>query len=132
MSGKDNQFQTFIANISGGTGGVGGFGGRTGGAAGAGEGPIVNFGGVQNLTNNISVSQGQGLKEEMRKWLCIPSDMTDRHHELQSLRHKDTGCWLLHDYRFIRWKTTSSALWIKGISGTGKSVLRFFVLLICT
>jgi hypothetical protein len=30
-------------------------GGITGGAAGAGEGPTMNFGGVQNLTNNMYV-----------------------------------------------------------------------------
>ena len=62
----------------GGTGGAGGVGGVTGGVAGAGEGPTVNFGRVQNLTNNMyvgdvpvpfpkfflnnsSVNQGQGL-----------------------------------------------------------------------
>ncbi|KAF8157624.1 hypothetical protein K438DRAFT_1777121 [Mycena galopus ATCC 62051] len=55
MPGEGNEFKTFIANISGGTGRAGGEGGVTGGAAGAGEGPTVNFGGVQNLTSNMYV-----------------------------------------------------------------------------
>ncbi|KAF7358055.1 Sensor protein gacS [Mycena venus] len=123
---EDNKIKTSSAKISI-SGGRGGRGGAShgndgiGGKGGKGEGPKVKI-----------VNQGQGLEEVLHKWLCIPSDLTDRHHELQSLRHKDTGSWLLHDDQFIRWKATPGSLWIQGISGTGKSVLRLFVLLICT
>ncbi|KAF7339002.1 hypothetical protein MVEN_01976400 [Mycena venus] len=122
MSRQGNEPTTIIANIYGGTGGVGGVVRVTGGTAGAGEGPITNINGVQNLTTNI-VNQGHELEEVLYKWLESPPDTEDRQYELQRLRHEATGCWLLCDVRFIRWKTTPGSLWIKGISGTGKSVL---------
>ena len=34
-----------------------------------------------------------------------------------------TGTWLLRDERFQRWQKSSSALWVHGKSGSGKSVL---------
>ncbi|KAF7358499.1 HET-domain-containing protein [Mycena venus] len=140
MSGEGNELKTFITNVYGGTGGTGGVGGVTGGAAGAGEGPTMNFSGVQNLTNNIYVGGGlftksflnsfqwripysAKLEEVLGKWLEFPPDTKDRQYHLQSLHHKDTGSWLLHDDRFVKWKATPGSLWIKGISGTGKSVL---------
>ncbi|KAJ7272450.1 hypothetical protein C8J57DRAFT_1715826, partial [Mycena rebaudengoi] len=117
-----NESRTVITHIHGGTGGAGGAGGMTGGAGGAGEGASVNFGGVQNLTNNI-VNQGHGLQEVLCKWLEFPADTKDRQHELRKLHHEATGSWLLDDVQFVEWKAMSSSLWIKGISGTGKSVL---------
>ncbi|KAF8162040.1 hypothetical protein K438DRAFT_303117 [Mycena galopus ATCC 62051] len=64
------------------------------------------------------------LKEDLGRWLGSPPDTKDRQHELKSLHHQATGGWLLRDGRFVSWKATPGALWIKGISGTGKSVLR--------
>ncbi|KAJ7259052.1 hypothetical protein C8J57DRAFT_1185306, partial [Mycena rebaudengoi] len=63
------------------------------------------------------------LKEILEKWLKFPPDTQDRQYELQRLHHEATGRWLLRDGRFIRWKDMPGSLWIKGISGTGKSVL---------
>ncbi|KAF8148516.1 hypothetical protein K438DRAFT_1688730, partial [Mycena galopus ATCC 62051] len=63
------------------------------------------------------------LVESLKKWLESPPNTQDRQYHLQSLHHKDTGRWLLRDRRYIRWKATPGSLWIKGISGTGKSVL---------
>ncbi|KAF8157481.1 hypothetical protein K438DRAFT_1942728, partial [Mycena galopus ATCC 62051] len=74
---------------------------------------IFNYSGVESVTNN-TVNQGEGLDEVLGKWLRIPSDLTDRQYELQSLRYGATGAWLLHDFRFIRWKATPGSLWIKG------------------
>ncbi|KAF7340371.1 HET-like protein [Mycena venus] len=88
-------------------------------AGGTGEGPTVN---IDNSTNKI-VNQGHGLEEVLCKWLESPPDTKDRQYELQSLHHEATGRWLLCDDRFVRWKDTPSSLWIRGISGTGKSVL---------
>ncbi|KAJ7735682.1 hypothetical protein B0H14DRAFT_3898638 [Mycena olivaceomarginata] len=55
MSGEGNEYQAFIANISGGTGGVGGIGGVMGGGGGVGQGPTVNLDikTVGTLTNNF-------------------------------------------------------------------------------
>ncbi|KAJ7027628.1 hypothetical protein C8F04DRAFT_1189312, partial [Mycena alexandri] len=118
MSDQKNESRTVIqvTTLHGGTGGMGGAGGVTGGAGGKGEGATMNIDGVQNMTNHI-------LKEDLHKWLECPPDTKDRKHELKSLHHQATGGWLLRDDRFVRWKDTPSALWIKGISGTGKSVL---------
>ncbi|KAJ7504962.1 hypothetical protein B0H11DRAFT_450410 [Mycena galericulata] len=63
------------------------------------------------------------LEEVLYKWLKFPPDTQDRQYELQSLHHEATGRWLLRDDQFVRWKDTPGALWIKGFSGTGKSVL---------
>ncbi|KAJ7615248.1 hypothetical protein DFH06DRAFT_1239963 [Mycena polygramma] len=57
------------------------------------------------------------------KWLESPPDTKDRQRDLLSCHHESTGGWLLRDARYMEWKTTPSFLWIKGISGTGKSVL---------
>ncbi|KAF8192837.1 hypothetical protein K438DRAFT_1935063 [Mycena galopus ATCC 62051] len=122
MSGEGKEFLNVIANLYGGTGGVGGAGGITGGAAGTGEGATMNINRVQNLTNYI-VNKGQGLEEVLEKWLGFPPDLKDRQQELRKLHHETTGSWLLGNHLFVRWKDTPSSLWIKGISGTGKSVL---------
>ncbi|KAF7345186.1 Pfs domain-containing protein [Mycena sanguinolenta] len=119
MSRQDYRSTTFNYTISGGTGGGGGEGGVNGGGGGKGEGPTVN---IDHSTNKI-VNLGQGLKEILEKWLEFPPDTQDRQYYLQSLAHQDTGNWLLCHREFIRWKQNSGSLWIKGVSGTGKSVL---------
>ncbi|KAJ7506487.1 hypothetical protein B0H11DRAFT_285786 [Mycena galericulata] len=63
------------------------------------------------------------LEEVLAKWLEFPPDTKDRQYDLRKLHHEATGCWLPLDSRFIKWKATPGSLWIKGISGTGKSVL---------
>ncbi|KAF7358498.1 HET-domain-containing protein [Mycena venus] len=129
MSGEVNEFKTFIANVSGGTGGMGGMGSMMGGGGGIGQGPTVNYhiNAVGNLTTNNSggslVVHNDRLKEVLGKWLEFPPETKDRQYHLRSLHHKDTGHWLLHDCQFAKWKATPGSLWIKGISGTGKSVL---------
>ncbi|KAJ7282541.1 hypothetical protein C8J57DRAFT_46660 [Mycena rebaudengoi] len=120
MSHQDNGSKTVNYSISGGHGGPGGPGHGNGGSGGTGEGPIVIF---DHSTNKI-VNQGQGLEEVLFKWLESPPDTKDKQYELRKLHHGATGHWLLGDVRFINWKATPGSLWIKGISGTGKSVLR--------
>ncbi|KAJ7712760.1 hypothetical protein B0H16DRAFT_553484 [Mycena metata] len=118
MYSQGNEVKTFGAkiSISGGRGGSGGDAYGIGGEGGKGEGPQVTI-----------VNQGQGLEQVLYKWLESPPTTKDRQHELQKLRHEVTGSWFLGDSQFIKWKTTASSLWIKGISGTGKSVLRWFI-----
>ncbi|KAJ7433485.1 hypothetical protein B0H11DRAFT_759598 [Mycena galericulata] len=119
-----NEVESIVQHISGGRGGDGGRAGEggVGGHGGTGEGPTLNYGKVENVTNNI-VNQGQGLKQVLYKWLDSPPDTKDRQHDLRKQHHESTGHWLLCDGRFVRWKDTPGSLWIKGISGTGKSVL---------
>ncbi|KAJ6476425.1 hypothetical protein C8R47DRAFT_1141377, partial [Mycena vitilis] len=119
-----NESDTINIHVRGGTGGDGGRGRSKGGNGGVGEGPnftqTVNT--VGTLTNHITM-HGQGLNEVLHTWLGVPPKTDDRQHELQSLRHNATGHWLLCDQRFVNWKDSPGTLWIKGISGTGKSVL---------
>ncbi|KAJ7704256.1 hypothetical protein B0H16DRAFT_1828519 [Mycena metata] len=115
MSGEGSEFK--VLNMFGGIGGGGGQGGISGGAGGLGQGPTVNFGGVQNLENNI-------LEEVLYKWLGSPPTTQDRQHELRNLHHEATGHWLQDDIEFMEWKTTPGALWIKGTSG--KNRLRIY------
>ncbi|KAJ7606348.1 hypothetical protein DFH06DRAFT_1019409, partial [Mycena polygramma] len=49
------------------------------------------------------------------KWLESPPDTKDRQRELLSCHHESTGGWLLHDARYMGWKTTPGFLWIRGI-----------------
>ncbi|KAJ6448995.1 hypothetical protein C8R45DRAFT_1224522 [Mycena sanguinolenta] len=121
---REGNESTSVINISGGRGGDGGRAGErgVGGRGGAGEGPTFNYGTVGNVTNNI-VNQDQVLEEVLYKWLESPPDMKDRQYELRGFHHRSTGHWLLRNVRFIKWKDTPGSLWIKGISGTGKSVL---------
>ncbi|KAF7354121.1 hypothetical protein MVEN_01099500 [Mycena venus] len=103
MSRQGNESTNIIANIYGGTGGVGGVGGVTG---------------VANFTNNTSGGpqmHDTRFIEDLNKWLEFPPDTKDRQYHLQTLHHKATGRWLLHEYRFVKWKATPSSLWIKGI-----------------
>ncbi|KAF7358495.1 P-loop containing nucleoside triphosphate hydrolase protein [Mycena venus] len=117
MPRQDDEPKTVY--IYGGKGGPGGTGGVNGGGGGTGEAPTVN---IDNSINNIMI-QDHRLVEDLNKWLEFPPETKDRQYHLRSLHHKDTGRWLLQDDRFIKWKATPSSLWIKGISGTGKSVL---------
>ncbi|KAJ7162753.1 hypothetical protein C8R43DRAFT_306269 [Mycena crocata] len=129
MSWQCQKIETLNTSISGGKGGKGGAGGGTGGSGGKGEAPIVTIDvkAVGNLiTNNIGGSitiQNDRLVEDLEKWLGIPPDTKDRQQYLRSLQHKGTGRWLLRERRFANWMATPGPLWIKGISGTGKSVL---------
>ncbi|KAJ6477137.1 hypothetical protein C8R47DRAFT_654677 [Mycena vitilis] len=61
-------------------------------------------------------------KAELRGWFQAV-DMKEKQHATHALRHDDTGRWVLEDTKFAKWKEQPGCLWIRGISGTGKSVL---------
>ncbi|KAJ7604359.1 hypothetical protein DFH06DRAFT_1487687 [Mycena polygramma] len=61
-------------------------------------------------------------KEELQKWFQAV-DMREKQHATYTLRHNDTGRWVLEGTEFAKWKEEPGCLWIRGISGTGKSVL---------
>ncbi|KAF7378016.1 Ankyrin repeat-containing protein [Mycena sanguinolenta] len=118
MCQADYAKNVYISAI-GGTGGSGGAGDTKGGNGGPGEGPHIT---INSPTGKI-VIWGDKLKEVLHEWLTPPK-VSDKQLELQEQQHKSTGSWLLDDFRFQKWQTTPSSLWIKGFSGTGKSVLR--------
>ncbi|KAJ6492479.1 hypothetical protein C8R47DRAFT_1270699 [Mycena vitilis] len=61
-------------------------------------------------------------KEELQKWFQA-LDMRKKQNTTYALRHNDTGGWVLEGPEFAKWKEEPGSLWIRGISGTGKSVL---------
>ncbi|KAJ7658303.1 hypothetical protein DFH06DRAFT_1044776 [Mycena polygramma] len=61
-------------------------------------------------------------EKKIREWFQA-LDMREKQHATHSLRHKDTGRWILEDTKFAKWKEEPGYLWIRGNSGTGKSVL---------
>ncbi|KAJ6564101.1 ankyrin repeat-containing domain protein [Mycena capillaripes] len=63
------------------------------------------------------------LKDEVSKWLNAP-DSKDKHTRSCDLRHEFTGLWLFQHEQFIHWQDhPGELLWIKGQSGTGKTIL---------
>ncbi|KAJ7649078.1 hypothetical protein DFH06DRAFT_1095235 [Mycena polygramma] len=63
-------------------------------------------------------------EKEIRKWLQALDDiMREKQFATQEYRHNDTGSWFLMGAEFARWKEQPGCLWIRGNSGTGKSVL---------
>ncbi|KAJ7675960.1 ankyrin repeat-containing domain protein [Mycena polygramma] len=61
-------------------------------------------------------------KEELQRWFQA-IDMREKQRATHALRHNDTGRWVLEGTEFAKWKEEPGCLWIRGISGTGKSVL---------
>ncbi|KAJ6450209.1 ankyrin repeat-containing domain protein [Mycena vitilis] len=61
-------------------------------------------------------------EKKIREWFQA-LDMREKQHATHTLRHPDTGRWVLEGTKFAKWKEEPGCLWIRGISGTGKSVL---------
>ncbi|KAJ7114704.1 ankyrin repeat-containing domain protein [Mycena epipterygia] len=68
------------------------------------------------------------LEQKLEKWLQNPPDMKKKQDDTQELHHAGTGSWFLDSQQFNEWKEKSGSLWIKGNSGTGKSVLSSVVI----
>ncbi|KAJ7210765.1 hypothetical protein GGX14DRAFT_624891 [Mycena pura] len=64
------------------------------------------------------------LEDKLHKWLQFPPDMKEKQYATQKLHQEGTGHWLLDSDQFIEWQDKPGSLWIRGQSGTGKSVLR--------
>ncbi|KAJ6481637.1 hypothetical protein C8R45DRAFT_1002479 [Mycena sanguinolenta] len=76
---------------------------------------------IEQATNHVHVLE---LKKVLEEWLGHPPGMTMKQDNMQELQHKGTGIWFLGGAQFKDWKETPGSLWIRGNSGTGKSVLR--------
>ncbi|KAJ6505872.1 ankyrin repeat-containing domain protein [Mycena vitilis] len=77
---------------------------------------------TDQLITLASVEHEFSRKTELREWFQA-IDMKEKQHTTYALRHDDTGKWVLEDIRFAKWKEEPGCLWIRGNSGTGKSVL---------
>ncbi|KAJ7742354.1 hypothetical protein DFH07DRAFT_43908 [Mycena maculata] len=79
---------------------------------------------ILNRVTDIQMAQTKkDLEEKLYQWLQSPPDMMSKQDEMQRLRHENTGSWFLTGPEFVGWKANPGSLWIRGNSGTGKSVL---------
>ncbi|KAJ7127859.1 ankyrin repeat-containing domain protein, partial [Mycena epipterygia] len=60
---------------------------------------------------------------KIEKWLGPPPDMGKKQHDTLELLKEGTGRWLLDGNELMEWQDNPGALWIRGDSGSGKSVL---------
>jgi len=80
---------------------------------------------IERTTNQVQIS---ALQQKLEKWLEHPPNMKKRQDDTQELQHEGTGSWFLDSQQFGEWKDEPGALWIRGNSGTGKSVLSSIVI----
>jgi hypothetical protein len=67
----------------------------------------------------------QHLHAEVIKWL-FHSDPNTNHNTACEKRSERTGLWFLQDTRFAAWRNTpGSVIWLHGIPGCGKTILRY-------
>ncbi|KAF7378350.1 Purine and uridine phosphorylase [Mycena sanguinolenta] len=105
-------------NIHGGRGGAGGpSGSGAGGTGGVGEGSYFRFEKVENIFMNDQTHV------KVRDWLK-PADVSQNQKAAEDRHHTGTGKWFEESREFQQWKSTSSSLlWLHGISGCGKTIL---------
>ncbi|KAJ7114718.1 ankyrin repeat-containing domain protein [Mycena epipterygia] len=80
------------------------------------------------ISHKVDDVQLLALEQKLEKWLQNPPDMKKKQDDTQELHHAGTGSWFLDSQQFNEWKKKSGSLWIKGNSGTGKSVLSSVVI----
>jgi predicted ATPase len=69
--------------------------------------------------------KAQQLHAEVLKWL-LHDDPNINHNAASEKRNEETGVWFLQDIRFTKWKNMpGSVLWLHGIPGCGKTILRY-------
>ncbi|KAF7366710.1 HET-domain-containing protein [Mycena sanguinolenta] len=76
---------------------------------------------IEQTTDLLRV---RALKNALEEWLEYPPNMKKRQDDTQELQHKGTGSWFLDSDQFKIWNERPGFLWIRGDSGTGKTVLR--------
>ncbi|KAJ7855142.1 ankyrin repeat-containing domain protein [Mycena olivaceomarginata] len=76
---------------------------------------------IERAANEVEVMASAPAKLE--RWLGHPPDMKKRQDDTQELQHEGTGTWFSGGYQYQYWKERPGSLWIRGNSGTGKSVL---------
>ncbi|KAF8208245.1 ankyrin repeat-containing domain protein [Mycena galopus ATCC 62051] len=80
---------------------------------------------IEDTTAQVHVLE---LKKKLEEWLEYPPNMKKRQDDTQELQHEGTGSWFLCGHQFNNWKMKAGYLWIRGDSGTGKSVLSSIVI----
>ncbi|KAG6916635.1 hypothetical protein DXG01_006055 [Tephrocybe rancida] len=78
--------------------------------------------GLQQTGQTLEAVKDDKLAKEIHSWLS-PPDSSKNYNEADKKRQPDTCAWLLDGERFLHWTANPGFLWIKGKSGSGKSIL---------
>ena len=71
----------------------------------------------------LELTNRRQISSTLREWLGAPDASVD-HNAACGKKHPGTGTWLLDSPQFSRWLAQkNSTLWLKGLTGLGKSVL---------
>ncbi|KAF8166996.1 ankyrin repeat-containing domain protein [Mycena galopus ATCC 62051] len=74
----------------------------------------------------------QNIRSTLEKWLQ-PANVALSQRDAANKRHAETGLWLFQRVEFKEWIYASNSLmWLHGISGSGKTVLRYFTAFVST
>ncbi|KAJ7082339.1 ankyrin repeat-containing domain protein [Mycena crocata] len=75
------------------------------------------------IKGTLDKIHGMVAEERFEDWLSSPPNMREKQEETQKLHKEGTGDWLLENDTFVEWQDYGGTLWIRGLSGSGKSVL---------
>ncbi|PPQ88497.1 hypothetical protein CVT25_013168 [Psilocybe cyanescens] len=85
---------------------------------------IDTYAQAKQIVRTLNVIKDDALATKIRKWLSAPD--SSRNLNEADEKHQDGTClWFLEGEQFLRWQKTPGLLWIKGKSGSGKSILCF-------
>ncbi|KAJ7208362.1 ankyrin repeat-containing domain protein [Mycena pura] len=76
----------------------------------------------------LQVLVDEKTRSKLDQWIRPPLHVADSQRNAANKRHPETGLWFLERIEFREWiYAPSSFLWLHGISGSGKTVLRLTV-----
>ncbi|KAJ7127852.1 ankyrin repeat-containing domain protein [Mycena epipterygia] len=75
------------------------------------------------ISETVNKIYEMAVIEKIQKWLGPPPEMGKKQHDTLELLKEGTGRWLLDGNEVMEWQDNPGALWIRGDSGSGKSVL---------
>jgi len=78
---------------------------------------------VKKIQGHLKIVKYEQLAAKIREWLAAPGS-SKNYNAAREQRQENTGSWFLSDARYHEWLEKVDLLWIKGIPGSGKTILR--------
>ena len=80
---------------------------------------------VSNITTTMAAHQIEDRRDKVLRWIAPSDFVAETHNAACRQREPETGDWFLQDPRYQDWRNCpGSVLWLYGIPGCGKSILR--------
>ena len=80
---------------------------------------------VSNITTTMAAHQIEDRRDKILRWIAPSDFVAETHIGACKQREPQTGNWFLQDLRYQEWKNRpGTVLWLYGIPGCGKSILR--------